>query len=295
MFCQACGTTMADVAVACPELPGGRAGPTARCRQDGRDTRRMGQRMGSLEAPWPVIRSDAYPRCTPHSARRRPCAFGLVYGAGSALLFVIGGYMLFAVPRRLALTSSVSPGVLKSRPLLPAPFGGTCAGSLAARKLFKAGGKSRRRRAHFPASPSCRSLSPCRLNGLLGYEHYGAIAGLSSSRVVPACSCSTRATCASAKLSERALVPRDPAGARPRLLARQSIAASILEGGPGAYSSSQPSVRRRFPTHPAPLRPHENSMNRALPPVDVPAPLQPPAPAAATTLPKDSRARTRPC
>jgi hypothetical protein len=223
---------MADVAVACPSCRAAVPGRQPAADKTAEIRAAWGSAWGALKrlAGDPVGR---LPEVHAALGEAQAVRVGLVYGAGSALLFVIGGYML--LPFHDGLLDFIGfSGVLKSVLFCLLPFGGTCAGSLAARKLFKAGGSLGGDVLTSGVAVLPISLA-MPLNGLLGYEHYGAIAGLSLFASCLGVLLLHSGYVRIAKLSERASSLAIPLVLALVFWLGKSIAASILEGGPGAY------------------------------------------------------------
>ena len=227
MFCQKCGTSMADTAAACPScnVPVARAaGPAVA------DTVKAayGSALSALKAfaGDPVGRlPDAYAALGDARALR----VGLTYGVVSVLCFLLGGYLL--LPFREGLFDFLGfGGVLKCLLFGVIPFGCTWLGSLAVRKVL--GGQGATGGDAFVAGAALLPTSCAMvLGGLIGFENPGALGALS---VLAGCTGVLMLFSGYSRiagLTERATTLAVPLVVLLTLWLGQRIATSVLTGG----------------------------------------------------------------
>jgi len=231
MFCQKCGTSLAETAAACPSCstPVLRGGAASAAMADSVKAA-YGSALAALKgfAADPVGRlPQTYAALGDDKARR----IGLTYGVASVLGFLLGGYLM--LPFRDGLFDFLGfGGVLKCVLFGVIPFAGLAAGSLAARKAF--GGQGGLGGDLFVAGAALLPMSLAMVvNGLLGYEHAGAMGVISIFAGIAAVLMLFSGYSRIARLSERATTLAIPIVVVLTLWIGKSVAGSVLESGMG--------------------------------------------------------------
>lgn len=229
MFCQKCGTSMVDAAVACPSCntpvaKGGTAATSAAVA----DTVKaaygsglaalkgfMGDPVGKLPATYDALGDD--------KARR----IGITYGVVSMLCFLIGGYLL--IPFRDGLLDNLGfGGVLKCLLFGVVPFGCLAVGGMATRKVF--GGQGGTGGDLFIAGAALLPTSLAMLvNGMLGYSNAGMMGAVSIFAGCTAVLMLFSGYSRISKLSERATTLAIPIVVILTMWIGQSLGTSLLE------------------------------------------------------------------
>jgi hypothetical protein len=227
MFCQKCGTSMADTATACPscQFPSGAPVPAAMA-----DTVKAayGSALAALKgfAADPVGRlQPTYAALGDEKARR----IGITYGVASVIGFLLGGYLM--LPFRDGLLDFLGfGGVMKCVLFGVIPFAGLAAGSMAARKVL--GGQGGAGGDLFVAGAALLPVTLAMVvNGLLGYEHAGAMGLVSILAGTTAVLMLFAGYSRISRLSERATTLAIPIVVVLTLWLGKTIAGSVLEGG----------------------------------------------------------------
>jgi hypothetical protein len=236
MFCQKCGTVLADTATACLSCstpivpaglhPGGTSPAAETVRSASKDALAAFRSLAGNPVGGLV---PAYQALGEARAVRAGVAFGLV----SLASFLLGGYLLLPPFMKEDLFEFLGfGGVMKCLLFALIPFLCTAAGSLAVRKGF--GGRGGLGSDAFVAGASLLPASLCMLaGGLVGLEHYQAIGVLT---VVAGCTGTlmlfagyTRV----AKLGERAATIAVPLVILLTVWLAKSLSTSVLTGGGG--------------------------------------------------------------
>ena len=178
MFCQKCGTSLSDTATACLACNSPiQAGLQAGAAVPGAVAAGVKAAAGSAFSALKTFAGDpvgklpaAYEALGDERARR----VGLAYGLVSLVGFLLGGYLL--LPFREGLFDFLGfGGVMKCLLFGVVPFGCTALASFALRTVL--GGRSGTGSDVFVAGASLLPVSLAMpINGLLGYEHYAAMA-----------------------------------------------------------------------------------------------------------------------
>lgn len=231
MFCQKCGTSMPETALACPgcNAPIARAGAGTAAMADTVKAA-YGNGLAALKgfAADPVGRLPAtYAALGDDQARR----IGLTYGVVSVLCFLLGGYLMF--PFKDGLFDFLGfGGVMKCILFGVIPFACVAAGSIATRKIF--GGQGGTGGDLFIAGAALLPMSFAMVvNGLLGFENSGAIGAVSILAGCTAVLMLFSGYSRISKLTERATTLAIPIVVLLTIWLGKVIASSVLEGGFG--------------------------------------------------------------
>ncbi len=246
MFCQKCGSVLAETATACPSCSTPVAAATA-ARAGGSSAALAETLKASTRDAFAALRRFAgnpvgglQPACAslgPAGALRT----GLVFGLISLACFLLGGYLLLPPYFREDLLEFLGfGGVVKGLLFAAVPFLGTAAGGLALRRVF--GGRGTLGSDCFTAGAALLPASAAMLlSGFLGHESFELIGVLAvfagSIWILMLFAGLTRIS----QLSERVGAFGVPAAVLLTVWLAQVLAGSILDGpDPAGFAGDFP-------------------------------------------------------